>query len=198
MYNYTNGADKWKTTLNNFLNSSNQLFPQPAPVDGVMYEVCEYTAACNTDQLSFKAYLSRWLAVTVQVAPFTHDQIMTKLSHSAVQAAQTCVGPSPKGGGNVQCGSRWYWDGYDNIGGVGPQMTALNTIVTLNVDRSKTPYTSKTGGTSQGNAGLNSGNTNQALPEVLAPVTTADKAGASILTILLVVGTVGGAYFISF
>lgn len=56
----------------------------------IMIEVaCEATKLCNIDQQTFKAYLSRWMAATVKVAPWTHDTIMPLLRSSAEAAARS-------------------------------------------------------------------------------------------------------------
>ena len=155
MYNFTNGGEKWKTAVDKMLSKHDFQF-YPGDKLGVMTEPCEHHNVCDADQESFKAYLARWLGVTIQMAPIFHDRIMAKLQLSAVRAAQTCVGPSQHNGGSYQCGMRWWQDGYDGKGGVGPQMTALNVISVLNVDRAPPPYSSSTGGTSQGNPSLGS------------------------------------------
>ncbi|OAL51730.1 hypothetical protein IQ07DRAFT_620447 [Pyrenochaeta sp. DS3sAY3a] len=193
MYNYTNGAEKWRTALTNFLNKTERFYPEQ--LKSVMYEICEPKDLCDADQESFKAYLARWLAVAIQMAPFTHDIIMPRLQHSAVAAAQTCEGPSQHNGGPHQCGMRWYWDGFDGKGGVGPQMTALNIISVLNVDRVPPPYSSNTGGTSQGNPGLGSGSNAGQEPIFQTEITTGDKAGAAIITILVLGFTLSGAWW---
>lgn len=194
MYNYTNGADKWRNVIDRHLNKTDQFFP--AYYRGIMTEICEAKELCNTDQESFKAYLARWLGVCVQMAPFTHDIIMPRLQVSAKAAAQTCVAPSDHGGGDFACGMRWWWSGNDGIKGVGQQMTALNTISVLNVDRVPPPYTSHTGGSSKGDPGLGSGGVDDDFPHLhTTPMTTADKAGASILTILVVAFIGAGAWW---
>jgi hypothetical protein len=195
MYNYTNGADKWRNALTGFLNRTDQFYPPTK--NSVMTEICEEKDLCDTDQESFKAYLSRWLGVCIQMAPFTHDMIMPRLQTSAKAAAQTCVGPSKHGAGNYACGMRWWWNGFDGKQGVGQQMTALNIISVLNVDRVPPPYSSNTGGSSKGDPGLGTGSVDDDIPQIhTEPVTTADKAGASILTILVVVFVVVGAWWL--
>jgi 3-methylcrotonyl-CoA carboxylase beta subunit len=194
MYNYTNGAAKWKTALDGFIKSHERFYPEQ--FNGVMYEVCEPRVLCDADQESFKAYLARWLGLTIQMAPYTHDSLLPRLQKSAVAAAQTCEGPSQHGGGDHQCGMRWTQQGFDGIGGVGPQMTALNIISVLNVDRTPPPVSGKTGGTSKGDPGLGNGKSDEEKTGIsFGPVTAGDRAGAAILTILVVVATVGGAWF---
>jgi len=194
MYNYTNGADKWRNELTKFINKVAIFFPEDK--GGVMVEICEANIVCDADQESFKAYLARWLGITMQMAPEFTPQIMPKLQKSAVAAAQTCEGPSDHGGGNHQCGMSWWKQGWDNIKGVGPQMTALNVISVLNAQRVPPPYSRDTGGTSEGNPGLGSGNDADRLPKFQSEITTGDKAGAAILTILMFVLFVGGSVWI--
>lgn len=195
MYNYTNGASKWRSALERHLNKTDQFFPEY--YKGIMTEVCEAKELCDTDQESFKAYLSRWLGVSIQMAPWTHDIIMPRLQTSAKAAAQTCVGASQHGAGNYACGMRWWWDGFDGWQGVGQQMTALNIISVLNVDRVAPPYTVRTGGESKGDPGLGTGSVDDDIPQLHKDVvTTADKAGASILTVLVLAFVSGGAWWL--
>lgn len=195
MFNYTNGAEKWKTALTKMIEKSHATF-YPQDKGSIMVEPCEYLDVCDADQESFKAYLGRWLGTAIQMAPFTHDLIMPVLQQSAVRAAQTCNGPSQHNGGNYQCGMRWYQDGYDGKYGVGTQMTALNIISVLNAARVPPPYTSKTGGTSEGDPGLGNGNDADRLPIYQDDITNADKAGAAILTFVVALLMLGGTWWI--
>jgi mannan endo-1,6-alpha-mannosidase len=65
------------------------------------------------------------------------------------------------------------------------------------MDKAKAPVTSKTGGTSKGNSGGGDTNPDQ---EVGKPryktITTADKAGAGILTLLIAAGVVRSTAFL--
>ena len=75
-------------------------------------------------------------------------------------------------------------------------MSALNIISVLNVDRVPPPYSISTGGTSKGDPGLGSGDDSTRLPIFdQSDITTADKAGAAILTILVVVMWCGGGWW---
>jgi len=197
MYNYTNGEEKWKTALTKFLDKVSIFFPEEK--GGVMVEICEANAVCDADQESFKAYLARWLGITMQMAPEFTPMILPRLQKSAVAAAQTCEGPSQHNGGPHQCGMKWWNTGFDGIGGVGPQMTALNVISVLNAERVPPPYSHDNGGTSQGNPGLGSGGDDgSTLPKFESDITTADKAGAAILTISVGGLFIGGAFWMLF
>jgi len=156
-----------------------------------MYEVaCEPNGKCDVDQRSFKAYLSRWLAATTKVAPWTTDYIMPLLQASAKAAAQQCSGP-PDG---VTCGLKWTnganWDGFY---GVGEQMAAMEVITANLISKVKGPVTNQTGGTSVGNP--SAGSNSDDVPTMFDTITTGDKAGAGILTTFILVGILGGAWW---
>lgn len=119
MYNYTNGSDIWLSRVNSILNSAYTLF-FPAKYGGnIMTEIqCEEQLNCNQDQKSFKAYLTRWMAVTALLVPSTRAGINAKLAASAAAAATQCSG-GPTG---RQCGMRWYTPTWDGTTGVGQQV----------------------------------------------------------------------------
>jgi mannan endo-1,6-alpha-mannosidase len=118
MYNYTNGAEPWGTRVQNILNGAFFLFFPAEHGGNIMTEFqCEPLANCNNDQSSFKAYLTRWMAVTALLVPSTKDQILPKLQASAVAATKQCTG----GDNGRQCGRRWY-DVFDGSLGVGQQV----------------------------------------------------------------------------
>ncbi|KAH7420265.1 glycoside hydrolase [Cadophora sp. MPI-SDFR-AT-0126] len=182
MYNYTNGSTIWEERVNLLLNSTfNTFFP-----DDIAYEVaCEPKLTCTTDMYSFKAYVTRWLAATSLVAPFTRDRIMPKLKTSAVAAAKQCSG----GDNGRMCGLSWskgeVWDGTQ---GVGQQMAAMSALFVnlLPLENIAPPVTNATGGTSEGNP--DAGSHSVANPEAVRPATGGDKAGAGIVTTLVLVG----------
>lgn len=182
MYNYTNGSEIWKQRVDGIMTGINVFFK-----DNIMQEVaCETVNRCDVDQQSFKAYLSRWMAATTKMAPYTYDAVMAKLGPSAAAAALQC-----SGGDNEQtCGMKWTqgatWDGSY---GVGQQMAALEVIQSNLIQQVSGPVTNSTGGTSRGNPNAGS---NPASP-VLAPgpATTADRAGAGFLTAVVCFSLVG-------
>ena len=145
---------------------------------------------CNYDEPSFKAYLSRWLAVTQQLVPTTAATITPRLQASAQAAAAQCAGQ-----GKNMCGRRWYqtvWDGYF---GVGEQMSALSIFQNNLIKNVAAPLTLAKGGTSKSDpdAGTGTGAGSLILdPSLTNPVTTGDKAGAGILTFLSLVLIIGG------
>lgn len=152
---------------------------------------CEANGKCNVDQRSFKAYLSRWMAATIKVAPFTHDLIMPKLQASALAAAQQCNGP------DNACGLRWTMGTqYDGSTGVGEQMSAMEVFQSNLIDQVAGPFTNQTGGTSQGDNTAGTGHSDQdALGIYTSEITTADRVGAGFLTAIVIICTVGGAWW---
>jgi mannan endo-1,6-alpha-mannosidase len=119
MYNYTEGNSTWGARIQSLLNSAYAvLYPQQYGGGNIVVEVCEPSLGCNNDQSSFKAYWSRWLAVTAQLAPFTYNQIMPKLAQNAAGAAGQCVG----GANGRMCGREWYTTTWDGSSGVGQQV----------------------------------------------------------------------------
>ncbi|EEH22098.2 hypothetical protein PABG_04309 [Paracoccidioides brasiliensis Pb03] len=184
MYKYTNGDKKWEERVRGILKGIEIFFQ-----NDVMTEVaCERNGKCNVDQRSFKAYLSRWMAMTVKVAPFSRPLIMPKLRASAEAAAKQCSGP------DNSCGLRWTKQSeYDGETGVGEQMSALEIIQANLVDNVPGPANEQTG-TSKGdpNAGLKDGRND--LPK-LSEITMGDKVGAGFMTSIILLGVLGGAWW---
>jgi mannan endo-1,6-alpha-mannosidase len=119
LQDYT-GDTKWAAHTTALVRSAGTFFEA-----NVMYEPrCEKVGTCNADQLSFKAYLSRWLSGTAALVPSTRQVIMPWLAASATGAAAGCSG----GADRVQCGSRWYTGKFDGFTGVGQQLAALEVI----------------------------------------------------------------------
>ena len=162
-----------------------------------MVEVaCEPQQSCNYDQPSFKAYLSRWMAATIQLAPFTESVLTQKLHDSAVGAAGQCSG----GTDGVTCGRTWHTNTWDGKFGVGEQMSALSVIQANLISKVKPPVSQASGGTSKGDpaAGSQGDNPSQAAdPSLQKPVTTGDRAGAGILTALVLGSLLGSVWWIS-
>ena len=164
-----------------------------------MVEVaCEPESTCNYDQPSFKAYLSRWLAATTQLAPFTYDTIQPLLQTSAQGAAGQCSG----GKDGKTCGRTWYTKTWDQKSGVGEQMSALSVIQANLITKVSPPVTQSSGGTSKGDPSAGSNNNGQ--PTILLgsgltrKITAGDKAGAGILTAIVCSGLLGSIAWMTF
>jgi len=190
MYNYTNGSALWEGRVRGILNASDVFF-----LNGVMSDVaCESNGKCDNDQMSFKAYLSRWMAATTKMAPFTYDLIMPNLRTSAVAAAEQCSG----GSNGRTCGLKWI-DGatWDGSSGVGQQMSALEVILSNLITQVKAPVTNAVGGTSVGNPSAGSSSVTSTSPYGTTPeTTTGDRVGAGFLTTFILVAVVGGAWWV--
>lgn len=148
-----------------------------------MYEPpCELIGKCNVDQLSFKAYLSRWMADVTQFAPYTYNSIMNKLRVTAQAAVAQCQG----GETGTYCGFRWSSGTYDGTMGVGQQMGTLDVLQGLLAAQIKGPVTSTTGGSSEGNSGAGTESDETADEIQFDRITNGDRAGAAILTAVVV------------
>jgi len=185
MWNITQDP-KWKTRIDGILDTSGLFF-----TNNVMKEVaCEDNGKCDVDQRSFKAYLSRWMAATTKLAPWTESTIMTRLSASAKAAVATCSG----GADGNQCGLQWTTGSFDGSMGVGEQMSVLEVIQSNLIGQVAGPVTNGTGGTSKGNPSAGSG----VQPAInLNTITTGDKAGAGILTTLVLITMFGGSWWMA-
>jgi mannan endo-1,6-alpha-mannosidase len=124
MFDFTKGDDTWKERTDGFLDRAGAFFKNPSNEEDVMFEVCEPSGKCNIDQFSFKAYLSRWMAKTATLAPFTKEKITEYLKASAVAAAKVC------GDDGSSCPSRWYTT-HDGLTGLGQQLSALEVTQAL-------------------------------------------------------------------
>ncbi len=129
------------------------------------------------------------MAATTKVAPFTHDQIMPLLATSAQAAALSCSG----GAAGTTCGMRWTTGSWDGQTGVGEQMSALEVMQSNLIDTVSGPVSQGGGGISKGDVSAGTGATVQGPVE---RITTADKAGAGILTALVLVGVLGGTWWL--
>lgn len=181
MYNYTNGSTIWQQRVQGLLTGIEVFFK-----NNVMQEVaCETVGRCDVDQHSFKAYLARWMAATTKMAPWTYDSVMAKLGPSAAAAALQCSG----GANGRTCGLKWT-DGatWDGSYGVGQQMAALEVIQNNLIQQVSAPLTNTSGGTSVGNP--NAGSRKATAIPAPRPATTADRAGAGILTLIILAGLV--------
>jgi mannan endo-1,6-alpha-mannosidase len=130
--------------------------------------------------MCFKGFLSIWMALTASLVPSTADRIIPRLQGSAEAAARQCSG----GTGGTECGVKWYEDKWDGTNSMESQMSALSIFTAnLMLQSAQNPVTSKTGGSSKSNPDAGQG----ARPgmQTLREITTGDKAGAWILTIVV-------------
>jgi mannan endo-1,6-alpha-mannosidase len=187
MYNYTNGEQKWKTRIDGLIEGILRDFFK----DGAAFELpCESRqGACTTDMLSFKGYMHRWMAVVTKVAPYTAEKILPVLRTSTEAAVAQCTGP-PTG---RRCGFYWSTRQYvdtavDKTSGAGEAMNVLAAVSSLLIEYADPPATNETG-ISRGDP--NAGSRSWGPSEPLKPITGSDRAGASIITLLILGSALG-------
>ncbi|CCC09589.1 unnamed protein product [Sordaria macrospora k-hell] len=199
MYNYTDGDSDnvWKTRVEKLTEGLlRDFFPK-----GIAFELpCETRhGACTPDMLSFKGYVHRWMATVAQVAPFMKDTILPVLKTSAEAAAKQCTGGAT---GRV-CGFYWSEGAFvdpavDKTTGAGEAMDVLAAVSSLLIEQADPPATNQTGGISKGDPNAGTGSRGSSSEEEeMKPITTADKAGAAICTVLLLAGGIAVWGFMS-
>lgn len=178
----TNGSAVWEDRLTKLLDATITVFFP----NNIAFEVaCEQHMTCTTDMLSFKGYVHRWMATTTQIAPFTKSKIMAVLETSTQAAISQCTG----GDNQRACGFQWSSGTFDGSVGAGQTMDVLGAVSSLLIDQAISPVTNSTGGTSVGND--NAGSGSDTFDGHTTPPSTGDKAGASILTILILISAAG-------
>ncbi|KJZ71742.1 hypothetical protein HIM_08884 [Hirsutella minnesotensis 3608] len=176
MYNATQDP-VWKNRTERLVNYGlKTFFPK-----GVAIEIsCETVDKCTTDMFTFKGFMHRWYSVITQMVPSTAQAVVPILKTSANAAIKQCTG----GALGRQCGFKWDSGVYDGKTGAGQQMSVLGAVLSqLARTSAKPPVTANTGGTSKGNPNAGSRG-NRPLGQG-RPITAADKAGAGIVTVIV-------------
>jgi mannan endo-1,6-alpha-mannosidase len=187
MISQTNGSAIWEERLRGMITGAGVFFNNQ-----VMYEVaCEPNGMCNIDQRSFKAYLARWMAATMVRAPFTRELLLPLLQTSAKAAAQSCTG----GSDGQQCGLQWTTGAFDGSTGVGEQMSAMEVIQSNLWDQVPGPVTAESGGISVGDPSAGTGGDQSPIGFNPDDISTGDRVGAGILTTMVLIGVIGGAWW---
>ncbi|KAI0134341.1 glycoside hydrolase [Xylariales sp. AK1849] len=182
MYNYTNGSAEWQTRLDGLIDGTLRVFFP----NNIAFEIaCEEHMTCTTDMLSFKGYVARWMSTITQIAPFTAAKLLPILKTSATAAINQCTG----GDNQRTCGFGWASGAFDGSVGAGQTMNVLGAVSSLLIGSSKVPVTNATGGTSVGNN--NAGQGSDSFTNTPTPIGTGDRAGAAILTILILASGAG-------
>lgn len=112
---------------------------------------------------------------------------MPKIQATAAAAAAVCSCDGTQG----KCGFSWLNGQCDGLYGVGQQMDALAAIQ-MNLQNETAGPANQTTGVSIGNAGAGTGSGNANL-NTYSAITGGDRAGAGILSVLIVVAILGGA-----
>jgi mannan endo-1,6-alpha-mannosidase len=129
------------------------------------------------------------MASTAMLAPFAYDTIMPVLRKSVAAAVAQCTG----GDNGRFCGFHWTTGVFDGKIGAGQQMNVLGGLTSLLV--ANPPVTNTTGGTSISDPNAGS---DEPILQTFADVTTGDRAGAGILTAIVIAGSVGAFAWMSF
>lgn len=136
LQNYTNSSQVWVDRTLGLLDSVNTFVTPYKNSTNIIFEAaCELKQICNTDQLSMKAFLARWLAGTSLMAPFTAGRVGELLQASAKGAAASCTG----GEFGNSCGSQWYINRWDGTTGLGQQLCAMEVMYALLVNQTDPP-----------------------------------------------------------
>ncbi|KAK4171186.1 glycosyl hydrolase family 76-domain-containing protein [Triangularia setosa] len=127
LYNQTTGDDqkRWRDRVTGLTNAILDTFFE----DGYHFEIaCEgRDGACTSDMLFFKGMVTRFLASTVQVAPYTKESITKVLKTNAEAAVKTCTG----GDNSRQCSFSWAKSKFHNETDIPSQLNALSALSVL-------------------------------------------------------------------
>jgi mannan endo-1,6-alpha-mannosidase len=177
MYNYT-GDTKWLTRAQNIWNRGKVFFEENSLI---MFEAaCQPSNQCNNDQRSFKGIFSRFLGLTSMMAPPLNDEIQRYLAATTPGILSSCTG----GTDGHTCGLDWTQGKWDGKYGLGEQMSALEALQNRLVWTRPPPLTESTGGTSKSN-GTAGAVTKKQTTHNQIDIQTKDKAGAGIITAIL-------------
>lgn len=193
MYNASNGSSVWEQRVVQILGGATSYFFS----NGIMYEsACQTstTVNCNNDQRSFKSIFSRMLGLTSVLVPSTQSTVDDLLTQSAAAAAKSCDG----GTDGHTCGLDWTKGTNDGYYGLGEQMCALEVMQNLLIHDRPAPYRANNGGTSTGdaNAGMNTTSTNVLQNDL--NIKTSDRAGAAVITAVILMVVLGGSLWMLF
>lgn len=127
----------------------------------------------------FKGFMHRWYSVITQMVPDIAAKVRPILKTSTEAAIKQCTG----GAFGRQCGLRWETGEYEGKTSAGREMNVLAAVASQLIDSAMAPVTNDTGGISKGNPNAGSGEDDDF--SQLKPVTTADRAGAGVLTVFV-------------
>lgn len=186
MHAHTNDS-KWTDRVNMLWKGSDVFFK-----DDIMYEAaCQPSGKCNNDQRCFKGIFSRFLGLTAQLVPDLREDILTKLNASAQAAAKSCSG----GSDGHTCGLNWFEGKWDDMFGLGEQISALEVIQNTMIEGKALPLTNDTGGTSHGSGDAGSDSRSDLMTINELTIDTKDRAGAGIITVVVITGMLGAGWW---
>lgn len=130
-------ASTWLSRTEGLLSGSKAFFNYNDNSTGVMFErACEPYGTCDTDMISFKGYLSRFMYSAALMVPSIADTVASYMEASAAAAGLACTG----GSDSTTCGQKWYTKSFDGSVGLGQQMSALETVQGLLAKYAPAPY----------------------------------------------------------
>lgn len=133
----TTDAAAWVTRTEGLLAGASDFFNYNNNSTGVMYEhACEPYGSCDTDMISFKGYLSRFMHSAALMVPSIAGIVDAYMEASAEAASLACTG----GSDGSTCGQKWYTNSFDGSAGLGQQMSALETVQGLLAKYAPAPY----------------------------------------------------------
>lgn len=175
LYNHTNNT-LWYDRLNGIWARTHVFFQKH---DQVMYEgACQPSEKCNNDQRSFKGIFSRFLGLTMLLAPSFNQTIFEYLTPTTKAVMKSCSG----GTDGHTCGLNWSngsWDGYY---GLGEQMSALELLLTRLIWTKGSMLSAATGASSTGNATSAGSSRNTVILNNDISVVGSDRAKAGVIT----------------
>ncbi|KAL2868784.1 glycoside hydrolase family 76 protein [Aspergillus lucknowensis] len=189
MYNITQD-EKWLRRTKGLLGRlSTHFFPKEYGGNVFSEVACEKLHTCDRNMLNFKGWTSLWMAMTAWMVPETRAIITPKLQGSAVAIGKQCDGETDN-----LCGNRWYQDTWDGIKGLEVQMAALGGITSnLMLLANTSPKTVD----NNPNAKEQFLDTySDDTPDALPHITTGDRVGSWILTVLWGSGVVAAAWWL--
>ena len=125
------------------------------------------------------------MAASTKWMPQLYEQFLPYFEASAL----ACIGTVAGLNGNA-CGFKWSIGSYDGTYGFGQQMDALQVLAANIIQDSASPVTHATGGITKGDPNAGTGGDTSSIDQ-LSTITTASKAGASILTAVLIIAWLG-------
>lgn len=179
MYNHTNDTT-WLTRANEIWNRATVFFG-----DGqIMYEAaCQSSGRCNNDQRCFKGIFSRFLALTMLMAPAMNETIYNYLTPTVSAVMKSCSG----GSDGHTCGLNWNNGSWDGLYGLGEQISALELLMTRLIWTKGSILSEGTGATSKGNgSSAGTSRTSTSLNNNIT-VTGKDRAGAGVITAIFAI-----------
>lgn len=189
MYDYTNGSSKWEDIASSLWKHGKDRFFQ----DDIVYEqACQPSGKCNNDQRVFKAIYIQQLGQTASLVSSLADEITSALNATATAAAESCSG----GSDGHTCGLNWLEQKWDGMYGLGEQISALAALSYSQVESHPKPFTSFHGGSSNGSSSDDFSLTTDTLLTDDTPVTTGDRAGAGIVTAVLMIFIIGAGCWV--